>query len=142
MGLHSLRLLNNFGELILATITNKSENSLKNNNHIPNLLYYTSSLSELFMIIYCSINVLIYLYKHLIKSSPTIPDFNFQQSISKILHRRRNAIYLEESIEISGESLCTIGDQEDYWFELVQNYDISIDTNYDNYDQNYEISSA
>ena len=142
MGLHSLRLINNFGELILATITNKNEDSLTNNNHIPNLLYYTSSLSELFMIIYCSINVLIYLYKHLIKSSPTIPDFNFQQSISKILHRRRNAIYLEESIEISGESLCTIGDQEDYWFELVQNYDISIDTNYDNYDQNYEISSA
>ena len=142
MGLHSLRLLNNFGELILATITNKSEDGLTKDNNIPYLFYYTSSMSELFMIIYCSINVMIYLYKHLIKSSPTIPTFNFQQSISKILNRRRNAIYIEESIEISGESLCTIGDQEDYWFELVQNYDISIDTNYDNYGQNYEISSA
>ena len=132
MGLHSLRLLNNFGELILATITNKNEDSLTNNNHIPNLLYYTSSLSELFMIIYCSINVLIYLYKLLIKSSPTIPTFNFQQSISKILNRRRNAIVIEDSIDISGESLCTIGDQEDYWFELIiQNYDTSIDTSYD-----------
>ena len=128
IGLHSLRLLNNFGELILAAITNKNEDSLADDDHIPNLFYYTSSLSELFMIIYCSINVWIYLYKHLIKSPPTMPTFN----IAKILNRRRNAIVIEDSIDISGESLCTIGDQEDYWFELIiQNYDTSIDTSYD-----------
>ena len=128
IGLHSLRLLNNFGELILEAITNKNEDSLADDDHIPNLFYYTSSLSELFMIIYCSINVWIYLYKHLIKSPPTMPTFN----IAKILNRRRNAIVIEDSIDISGESLCTIGDQEDYWFELIiQNYDTSIDTSYD-----------
>ena len=128
IGLHSLRLLNNFSELILAAITNKNEDSLADDDHIPNLFNYTSSLSELFMIIYCSINVWIYLYKHLIISPPTMPTFN----IAKILNRRRNAIVIEDSIDISGESLCTIGDQEDYWFELIiQNYDTSIDTSYD-----------
>ena len=128
IGLHSLRLLNNFSELILAAITNKYEYSVTDDDHIPNLFYYTSSLSELFMIIYCSINVWIYLYKHLIKSPPTMPTFN----IAKILNRRRNAIVIEDSIDISGESLYTIGDQEDYWFELIiQNYDTSIDTSYD-----------
>ena len=67
IALHSLRIFNWLGELIILLMSNRNENGLKTGSDIPILFYFTSSISELFLITYASINVMIYLYTNLSK---------------------------------------------------------------------------
>ena len=103
MALHSLRIFNSFGEIILSMISNENKKGLKYGNDVPRLFYYTTSISELLMITYASINVMIYLYPNLSKAikkylPATTPP-------KKACSRRRNAIVQGTTIENSSEPL-------------------------------------
>ena len=67
IALHSLRIFNSFGEFILLIIAYKNQNGSNYDIGTPALFFYTTSLSELFITIYASINVMIYLYPNVSK---------------------------------------------------------------------------
>ena len=103
MALHSLRVFNSFGEIVLSIISNENKKGLKYGNDVPRLFYYTTSISELLMITYASINVMIYLYPNLSKAIKT--HLPAKTPPSKVCSRRRNAIVPGTPMEISLEPL-------------------------------------
>ena len=103
MALHSLRIFNSFGEIVLSIISNENKKGLKYGNDVPRLFYYTTSISELLMITYASINVMIYLYPNVSKAIKTyLPA---KTPPSNACSRRRNAIVQGTPIENSLEPL-------------------------------------
>ena len=126
IALHSLRIFNWLGELIILLMPNKNENGLKTGSDIPILFYFTSSISELFLITYASINVMIYLYTNLSKwtrsfsqqatPNPTelaprrnaIIEENPNETNHAILALANNATFENNLNDISNESLFTI----------------------------------
>ena len=90
IALHSLRIFNSFGEFILLIIAYKNQNGSNYDIGTPSLFFYTTSLSELFITIYASINVMIYLYPNVSKyMSSFLPS---SKPTCDVVYRRRCAI--------------------------------------------------
>ena len=62
-----LHIFNVIGELMIMAIQNKDIMGGKNFFVFPTFYYFTCSISEFFMIVYATINVMIYLFPHLLK---------------------------------------------------------------------------
>ena len=62
-----LHIFNVIGDLMIIVIQNKDVMCGKNFFVFPTFYYFTCSISEFFMIIYATINVMIYLFPHLLK---------------------------------------------------------------------------
>ena len=130
IALHSLRIFNWLGELIILLMSNKNENGLKTGSDIPIVFYFTSSISELFLITYASINVMIYLYTNLSKwtrsfSQQARPNptelaprrnVNIEENANETnpatLALPNNGTFENNPIDISNESLFTIEHHE------------------------------
>ena len=90
IALHSLRIFNSFGEFILLIIAYKNQNGSNYDIGTPALFSYTTSLSELFITIYASINVVIYLYPNVSKyMSSFLPA---SRPTCNVVYRRRCAV--------------------------------------------------
>ena len=124
MALHSLRIFNSFGDIVLSIISNENKKGLKYGNDVPRLFYYTTSISELLMITYASINVMIYLYPNLSKAIKTY--FPPNTPPPKACARRRNAIVQGTIIDNSSEPL-NVGRQPVTNRSIDYQYAISMD---------------
>ena len=89
IALHSFRIFNSFGEFILLIISYKNQNGFIYDIGTPALFFYTTSLSELFITIYASINVMIYLYPNVSKYMTSFLPAS--RPTSDLVYRRRCA---------------------------------------------------
>ena len=112
-----LHIFNVIAELMIITIQNKEVMGVKNFYVFPTFYYFTCSISEFFMIVYATVNVMLYLYPHLSKFFVKLVRTNVLSNNIELSDQTRNntqeSVINEIPSDISNTSLRTIGEPAD-----------------------------